>query len=252
MYHKVDPRWEWGGTRITPKKFEQQLAYLKARDYCTLSLPDYLNKCHSGKIGRNYVVLSFDDSYESIYHYAFPLLKKYDFTATVFVITDFIGRENTWDANLGGRTFKHLSAYQILEMSNHGIQFGSHTASHPCLTLLSREVIQKELKDSKHILESLLNRTVDFISYPFGRTDTRVIKTARRIGYKGGVIFKSPKKRSIPPEFRIERQGVYLLDNLTLFKAKLGENTLNHIEQKRLKLINFFSLGTVIVQGLKK
>ncbi|MFH0931790.1 MAG: polysaccharide deacetylase family protein, partial [Candidatus Zixiibacteriota bacterium] len=163
-YHKVTDEFEWGITRVKPESFEQQVEYLKEEGFSNIDLEELL----LGEEKKDkQIALTFDDGYESVYQNAFPVLKRYGFTAIIFLITGYTGKENLWEAGFG-RKFKHLSWEQIQEMKESGFQFGSHTVNHPDLTRLDKKSLEYELKKSKDIIEDRLNQEIKFLSYPFG------------------------------------------------------------------------------------
>jgi peptidoglycan/xylan/chitin deacetylase (PgdA/CDA1 family) len=110
------------------------------------------------------VTFTFDDGYFSTYDKAFPILEKYSYPATVFVITSAIGEPG------------YMTTEQILELADNGWEIGSHTVSHPDLTQLSDEQLKYELLVSQQYLENL-GLTVRNFSSPHGRYDKRVVKT---------------------------------------------------------------------------
>ena len=117
-------------------------------------------------------LLTFDDGNYSDYDIAFPLLKKYSASAIFFVITDYIG------------TAGYLSRENILEMSRHGMSFGSHGKSHQNLTKLSNEDVTCELLHSRELLEDMLGSPISSFSYPFGYRNARIDSIARTCGYE--------------------------------------------------------------------
>ena len=82
----------------------------------------------------------------------------------------------------GSRMF--LNAEEIVEMSRHNIDFGSHTVNHSILTRESGETIRYELETSKAVLEELLQKEVDMLAYPNGNHSSEVIDIARQCGYR--------------------------------------------------------------------
>lgn len=155
-YHKVMNNFEWGLTRVTPNQFEEQCKFLFQNGYQSLTFAEYCEQ-NISKDEKKFAI-TFDDGYESVYDEAFPILAKYGFKATVFVITNFIGKENLWDVNIGWKKFKHLNAKQILELDSNGWEIASHTCNHKSLNHLSEKNLKSELKDSKRRLESLLKK----------------------------------------------------------------------------------------------
>jgi peptidoglycan/xylan/chitin deacetylase (PgdA/CDA1 family) len=124
--------------------------------------------------------LTFDDGYESVYTHAAPLLDRYGCSATVFVVAGYIGLPPSWDIYRHGR---HVSAAQIRALSDQGIEIGSHTLTHPDLTGLPDELLDKELSASKKTLEDITGVPVTSLSVPYGSWDARVWAHARRCGY---------------------------------------------------------------------
>jgi peptidoglycan/xylan/chitin deacetylase (PgdA/CDA1 family) len=247
LFHKIDDAFEWGITTQKIKQFEREISFLFENGYRVVTLeqteePDNQNKK---------VILTFDDGYESIYLNAFPILQKYDMFGYVFIPTAYVGKLNLWDANLGNKKFRHLSWEQIKEMSKHGFLFGSHSVNHPDLTKLSDKYLQYELKVSKDQLEQKLGREVDFLSYPFGKTNPKVCAMAKEVGYKKG--FTICKTASQPNDFAIARKPLYLIDSLLSFKIKLEQNNgFIWLEDFKSKIINSFANGTIIVKPLPK
>lgn len=244
-FHKVDPRFEWGVTRTTPRQFRSVLQYLKSNGYQTISLQDLTNPKHP--LPDNPVVLTFDDSYESIYQYAYPLMMEFGFRGTVFVISAYVGSFNRWDVNLGWLTFRHLNWDQILEMQSRGFEFGSHTHGHPDLTRVPEERIRWELGYSKSCLEDRLGSEVPFVSFPFGRYNQQVVDIAKKVGYQKACAFWNSLKNEEEP-FVFERMAYYLFDTRWNLKAKLGHNLWTQCEVAKLRIINFFSHGTSLVK----
>src|SRR3989338_5209539 len=102
-YHRICPMEEVGKDSrslcVTPKQFERQMFLLKALGYQPTTLQELSAHLKDQKnIKKRSIVLTFDDGYEDNYTYAFPLLKKYSFPATIFLVTDWIGKKNVWDS----------------------------------------------------------------------------------------------------------------------------------------------------------
>ena len=168
-------------------------------------------------------------------------------TFTVFAVVDYIGDWNKWEVNLGGRKFKHMNWEQLKQMKS--VEIGSHTMSHRSLPLLSGAELKYELETSRKILQDKLGASVDYLSLPFGRYSPEVIACAKEAGYKA-VCTMNPEPGVDP--FVIGRYGVYYIDNLTTIRGKLGRGWLNKAEILKLKLMNRFSGGTIIVKKWRK
>src|SRR5207248_8382795 len=131
MYHRVAADREPDPLTVTPERFAEQVEYLHAHGYRSLTLGQW---SRSGKDGPA-VVLTFDDGYRDFLENAFPILQQHGFTATVFMIPDHVGRAATWSRRFGDPV-PLLSWDEIERLSRAGIEFGSHTASHRPLTAL--------------------------------------------------------------------------------------------------------------------
>ncbi|MBN1782094.1 polysaccharide deacetylase family protein [bacterium] len=247
VFHKVDPRFEWGVTRITPQKFESILHYLRDMEYTGISLAQAMD--NEFDLPSKPIVITFDDSYASIFEHAAPLLRTYGFTATIFVITGYAGNKNLWDVNLGGLTFRHLSWEEVKALSKLGFEIGSHTVHHPDLTRIPCSLLERELIESKEQLENEIGKSVQMISFPFGRYNDSVIDACKSAGYRHGCGFWIRKKSDQP--FVFERKAYYLFDGLWTLKVKLDHHWGNSIENMKLRIVNFCSHGTALVKPPK-
>ncbi|MFN3134542.1 MAG: polysaccharide deacetylase family protein [Candidatus Kryptonium sp.] len=183
MYHRVvKDKKESGkeGIYVTQSKFEWQMKYLFKKGYKTITFNEY--KGYEDKT----VILTFDDGYEDNYTIAFPILRKYNFKAVIFLVPGL--KENLWDKDktLEPR-LKLLSEEQILEMSRYGFEFGSHSLTHPCLTKIGKEEAVEEIFKSKEKLERLLRRKVISFAYPYGKLNEEVKSIVIQAGYKYAV-----------------------------------------------------------------
>ena len=140
-YHKIDDMNI--ALSVLPSDFDRQMAYLKEHGYNTINsqqLYEYL--ANGTPLPSNPIMITFDDGYEDNYRNAYPILQKYGFTGTIFVITDFVSAQPNY-----------LTWEQIKEMKAHGMDFQSHTATHQSMTGLSEEQLRQELTKSKQTLE---------------------------------------------------------------------------------------------------
>jgi peptidoglycan/xylan/chitin deacetylase (PgdA/CDA1 family) len=148
--------------------FEAQLDFLSFYNYNTLTICE-LDRAK--EINKKNVVITFDDGYAGSYLYAFHSLKKVNFKATFFITTDWIGLPNM------------LNWEQVKEMSDCGMEIGSHSASHQLLGNKNGEMICRELSSSKSIIESKIKKPVTSVSYPNGSYNPIVNKIAQSLGY---------------------------------------------------------------------
>ena len=195
MYHSIDENDKVIKLRVSPKSFEAQMEFLHKNHYNVVG-PDkvvaYLEK--KEKMPPKTVAITFDDGFYNNYKYAYPVLKKYNFPATIFVITSKIGKEG-W-----------LGWNELIEMSNSGvITIGSHTQSHLWLPSLDDTNLKDELAGSKKILEERLGKKVNFLCYPIGAHDERVQAAVRAAGYKAAFGTNPGRFKSAGDIFAIKR-----------------------------------------------
>lgn len=162
-----------GGLAVTTTNFEQQMHYLVKSGYKTLDLDEVL-QIHGGKrpLNQNSIVLTFDDGYKDFYTNAYPVLKKYNLKAVVFLVTNFMDKDN------------YLNYPMVEEMYKSGlISFGSHTVSHSSLTQISEKQVISEIVTSKKILESTLGYKIRFFCYPYGHFNNLAVNKVKEAGY---------------------------------------------------------------------
>jgi len=178
IYHAVRP-YKPTDTRAvkryiaTPHTLESELVYLRQNDYTSISFDDLANHLLYGTpLPPKPVIISFDDGWEWQYTYALPLLKQYRFTATFYIQIGAVGRRN------------YLSWDEVRGLAAAGMQIGSHTFRHPCLTRVRREeTLRREIIDSKKELERRIGAPVTTFAYPYGQYNARVASIVRDAGY---------------------------------------------------------------------
>jgi len=172
-YHSIDGNEQVTKLSVCPEGFARQMDYFYKHKYNVASLEEIVNLIKEKKrIPPKTISITFDDGLKNNFTCAYPILKKYNFPATIFVITNIIGTEGyvSWD--------------DIKEMDKNNITIGSHTNLHLWLPDLNDEKLKEELVNSKEILEKNLGKKIDFLAYPLGAHDERVKKFARDAGYK--------------------------------------------------------------------
>src|SRR5207237_239072 len=143
VYHKIDripPGSRYPRQYVTPEQFATHLAFLARHGYTSIGFPDYLAyRRGERRLPRRAIILTFDDGYRSTRTIALPLLRQYGFTATIFLVAAYVGQTNLWDEAEMQEPL--LDAGDIQDMQAKGIEFGSHTATHPALAGTLRLVL---------------------------------------------------------------------------------------------------------------
>ncbi len=143
---------------VTPEAFGEQLAWLSGQ-YPVISLAE-------AAAGAPGVALTFDDGYEDNLTHAVPLLERYGFPATIFVVSGHLGGVLPFERE--PETGRLLTAEGLREVARRGIEIGGHTRNHVRLSALERAAQTAEIAGCKADLEGILGRRVESFAYPYG------------------------------------------------------------------------------------
>ncbi len=247
-YHKVDTRFELGFTQVEPRVFRRQVEALAHRGYRTLGSAELVVALAAGggEAAPRALVLTFDDGYAALARHAFPVLADHGFRALVFVVTDYVGRENRWDVQYGWRRFTHLDWDELGAWQERGIEVHSHGATHARLTWLGDSQVADELQRSRETIRSRLGSAPAAVSYPYGSADARVLGHTAAAGYALG--FGGPSAVGAEP-LCLPRRPVYGWDRFTP-PAVLGPSPLTGAALAAARVANRVAVGTPIIQRL--
>lgn len=191
-----------GGYNLHPNLLEEQFKFLKAAGYKTVRLDQfyaYINGKQPSDFPEKPILLTFDDGSKTHLEVLVPLLKKYGFTASIFIYPTIIS---------SGKKY-YLTWDQLRSALDSGVlDLGSHTLYHPKLPTMSRTLIRKQLLESKQILEAKTGRKIVDLAYPFGLFDPRVIEEAKAIGYRMAFTVNPGKNVPGVPIYNIHRSLV--------------------------------------------
>jgi peptidoglycan/xylan/chitin deacetylase (PgdA/CDA1 family) len=187
MYHQVteiprnlDPL----GLAIPPDQFDQQMSYLARNGFSCLNLHEAVQHFRNSQpTPRKSFVLTFDDGYQDFYTNACPILDKYGFTATVFLVAGQMGSRSNWWGQEGAHSGFLLSQAEAKDLVRRGYILGSHTLSHPFLNLLDDQSAFEEIRNSRVLLQDTLDTRVDYFAYPFSETNPRIEALVEATGY---------------------------------------------------------------------
>lgn len=172
MYHYIrdtDPKDKLGyALSVSPENFKQQIKWLKDNNYQSLTLADFADperRAVSRIIGEDKkpVIITFDDGYLDAYTEAFPVLEKYGFGGTFFIVRNFVGKAG------------YLHQDQIKEMTKNQMEIGSHTLDHYNLIKLSLEALKNQIFNSKQECMTFC--------YPSGKFNDQTVNLVNEAGY---------------------------------------------------------------------
>jgi len=239
MYHSISENPEshknpYYHTCTSPRVFRQQMEFLSRNGYKTVSLGEAVRKLEvgqpfqaadplsSGSSGAPLVVLTFDDGFADFYTEAFPALSAFGCAATVFLPTAYIG-----DTSRKFNGIACLTWSQVRELRKAGVEFGSHTLTHPQLRELSSAGVDRQLRSSKEEIEGRLGAPVASFSYPYAFPEAdqafrqRLRNMLVQAGYENGVSTIIGTADSSSDRLFLERIPVNSSDHETFFTAKL-------------------------------
>jgi len=235
-YHHVGPPkpGTYPDLSVAADRFERHIHWLYRMGYRSISPADWLRWCREGTgLPQKPVLLTFDDAYADIGKYAFPVLRRYGFGATVFVVTGHIGKTNAWDEVRGSAIHPLMTAEQIRYWASQGIDFGSHSRTHPNLTTVSAAAAAEELLRSRDELAALLGRSVTIFAYPYGRHNKVVCDSARTIYEMAFTTLEGLNNLQTDP-FLMKRPCVGMRDSVVDLECLLrwGMRPLQHLPAK--------------------
>jgi peptidoglycan/xylan/chitin deacetylase (PgdA/CDA1 family) len=182
MFHRIavkNPRSTIPGHYVAPDLFRQQMRFLHRRGY--VSVPP--GEMFAPSPGRK-VVITFDDGYRNFSTSALPILTDLGFTATVFLVSNLLGKTNEWDERNGDVTEALMTESEVLAAQALGIEFCSHTLDHTDLNAVDSEEARRQLGVSRRDLSRLLGRDVLSFCYPYGHKSEALESLVRDAGYQ--------------------------------------------------------------------
>lgn len=181
MYHSVN--WQPNPSNrlaVTPVTFERQMHFLKSHRYNVIPLSSLVELIRNNqKIPRKTIVITFDDGYKDNYVYAFPILKKYNLPATIFIIIQEVDRPQ--NDRLNWQEIQSMQDSRIID-------FGSHALGpEPLVNIQSEPELKRQIFEPKKILLEKLGRPVELFSYPGGMFNPKIKQLVIEAGYRGAV-----------------------------------------------------------------
>ena len=246
-YHRIGGPLELGVTRVGRSVFARQMAALARNGWRTLTLEEFAAPRTTHDVRRTFL-LTFDDGYASLGEHAYPVLADLDFTATTFLITDYVGKTNTWDVRYTWQRLPHLTWPEVEQWRARGFAFASHGATHRRLTWLDDTAVARELGRSRDVLRARLGPDAGrAIAYPFGAVDARIVGLAVQAGYAlgfGGV-------KGTGDALHVARVPVYSWD-LGDIPVGLREGKVGALGRLVAHAANRCAVGTSLIRATQK
>ena len=211
-FHGIEPSPE-GRYETSTGTFEFLLSTLKAYGYQTITFADLMNYIDKGKpLPAKPIIITSDDGYQSTYTYALPILKKYGYKMTVFLITSYMGNDentrrlNEFDFDAEGVPHRSMLIWpEVRAMSKYGIEFQSHTWSHGIITNIPIEQAERELAQSKYDIEVNVGKPCFIVAWSHGIFNGEVLSLLPKTGYRGAAAYDG---------------GINVISNINLYEIK--------------------------------
>jgi peptidoglycan/xylan/chitin deacetylase (PgdA/CDA1 family) len=189
---------------VSPELFERQLWTLRRLGLRGVSTSEGITRLRNAT-SRGCVVFTFDDGYADTLTTAAPLLRRYGFSATCYVVSGAIGTYNRWDAEYLQETKPLMSREQLDQWLAAGMEVGSHSLSHPRLHELPQDAAWQEITESRNALRNMLGVPIDHFAYPFGHFSVDLVESVRRAGYSSAMTVLPGIARASDDPLRLPR-----------------------------------------------
>jgi peptidoglycan/xylan/chitin deacetylase (PgdA/CDA1 family) len=189
MYHRIATdgppdlkRW-----RVAPELFDAHMTALYRAGYQTITLAEWSDALVQQRpVREKRVLLTFDDGYTDFLSEAAPILRRHDFSATVFLVAERIGQTALWDASFGDCA-PLMSWEEIKSLQPIGIEFGAHSCIHKKMTEMGSTELTEDTRRTRAILEEGLGVPVPTLAYPYGEQNELVRQVVREAGTTAAV-----------------------------------------------------------------
>lgn len=176
-YHSIDE--SGSAISVSRQAFERHVRWLGSGAVRVTSLEELMtvtDDCDA-------VAITFDDAFESVAAIAAPLLREHGLPATVFVVTEHVGRTNAWGgrASPGIPTMSLLDWPSLARLAEDGLSLGAHSRTHPDLTTVDLETVRDEIAGSVATLERETGTRPSCFAYPYGRVNAAVADVAASV-----------------------------------------------------------------------
>ncbi len=207
-YHQIAPLPSHGTPfrhlTVAPGRFARQMAALKRMGYTGLSMQDlrpYLLGERHGKV----VGLTFDDGYCNVVDHALPVLARYGYTATSYMVAGQIGGHNAWDTGAGIGAAPLVDVARMRDWIAGGNEIGSHTIDHVNLRNTADNEARRQIAGSRDLLQDALGVPVQAFCFPYGFLHDTHVEMAREAGYRDATTTHPGRARAGADMLRLPR-----------------------------------------------
>jgi peptidoglycan/xylan/chitin deacetylase (PgdA/CDA1 family) len=222
MYHAFSPDGSHDRYTLPLSNFSRQLRLLAFLGYRTIAVERLAAALDAGEpLPRRVVAITIDDGYRDNLEVAWPELRRRDFTATIFMVTDRVGATNDWDDDglPAGRAL--LDAEGLLTLRREGAEIGAHTRSHAHLPDADEETKRREVAGSRRDLEGLIDAPVGSFAYPYGGFDVEDVAMVEEAGFAAACTTETRLAAAGDDPLAIPRIEVHDRDTILSLLLKL-------------------------------
>ena len=221
MYHNVDE--QAGFNTVSAEIFARQLRFVQQHWQFT-DMDTYVRECRTNP---RMATVTFDDAYSCLADSVLPIIRQLEIPITVFVPVSYIGKHNEWDENLFDyKKLNILSWNEIESLSqNSNVTIGSHGMSHTSFGKMSNNQTENELRKSKEMLETQLQKQVEYFAFPYGQRKDFGFATPdllERVGYKAAVSTFWGRNNLRENRYRLRRVEIKPTDSMGDFQCYLN------------------------------
>ena len=194
------------GLVVSPARFSRHMWALHALGYQGLSMTGLEPYLCGEKQGRVFGI-TFDDGYANNLRFAAPVLQRYGFSATCYVVADLLGQYNRWDDGRGVPRSTLMTAQELQQWVDAGQEVGSHTLSHPFLADLNADQQWGEIQQSRYRLASCVKQPqgVRHFCYPYGSLNQTSLDYVKQAGYTTATTTVRGRVQTLDNQFLLPR-----------------------------------------------
>ncbi|MDO9164841.1 MAG: polysaccharide deacetylase family protein [Rhodoferax sp.] len=225
MYHQIEGAPPKGAAfrslYVSPKSFARQMALLSLFGYQGLSmsaLMPYLKGQQTGKV----VGITFDDGYLNNLTNALPVLNRYDFSSTCYVVSQQLGKTNEWDRDAGIAQTSLMNASQLRQWLAGGQEVGAHTRHHARLTQTDAATCTAEISLCKSELEDITGAPVQQFCYPYGEYTADHVAMARAAAFESATTTQRSRCQAGDDMMQLPRVPVVRSTTLPMLWLKVA------------------------------